>query len=162
MCRRLDGVNYNKFVKHKYETGTATLIQFIVLGMLNILTGLQSIISTCRHSSGDCFGNFVTSFIFYLLIVGWFGVISVIGYGVQQSRSPRLAKVLIAAEVLVAMVAFFNVKLSLRYDNGILSLFTSVADLVLAIWIITLAWGVMKAGSGRRAGRGGGARRRAS
>jgi hypothetical protein len=136
-------------MKLSYETGTATLIQFIVLGLLNILTGLDSVVVTCRHSGNDCLSNVLTSFIFYLVILAWFGMVFVIGYLAQERRSRRLAQLLIAAEVLIALVAFFNIKLNLKYDNGLLSLFTSLADLILAIWIITLAYRLVKAGSGR-------------
>lgn len=141
---------YNAYVmKLTYETGTATLIQFIVLGMLNILTGLDSIVQTCRHDSPNCLENVFTSFVFYVLVIAWFAFVCVIGYAAEQKRSRRLAQVLILAELLIAFVAFFNIRLNLRYENGLLSLFTSVADLILAIWIISLAYRLMRAGSGR-------------
>lgn len=136
-------------MKLTYETGTATLIQFITLGMLNILTGLDSIIQTCRHDGTNCLENVFTSFVFYILIVGWFGIVCVIGYAAEQKRSRRLAQLLILAEIMIAFVAFFNIRLNLKYHNGFLTLITSLADLVLAIWIITLAYRLMKAGSGR-------------
>lgn len=143
-------VAYNAYgMKLTYETGTATLIQFIVLGMLNILTGLDSIVQTCRHDSPNCLENVFTSFVFYVLVITWFGFVCVLGYAAEQKRSRRLAQLLILAELLIAMVAFINIKLNLNASNGLLSLFTSVADLILAIWIITLAYRLMRAGSGR-------------
>lgn len=141
---------YNAFsMKLTYETGLATMIQFIVLSFLNILTGLDSIIATCRHDSSSCVSNTLTSIIFYILIVAWFGIVCVLGYAAQERRSKRLAQLLILAEVMVAFVAFFNVRLNLRYHNGFLSLFTSITDLILAIWIITLAYRLIRAGGGR-------------
>lgn len=146
----VDWVAYNAYgMKLTYETGTATLIQFITLGILNILTGLDSVVQTCRHDSTNCLENIFTSFVFYLLIVTWFGIVCVIGYAAEQKRSRRLAQLLILAEILIAFVAFFNIRLSLRYHNSLLSLFTSAADLILAIWIISLAFRLMRAGSGR-------------
>lgn len=136
-------------MKLTYETGTATLIQFICLGILNIMTGLDSIVQTCRHDGSNCLENVFTSFVFYLLIVSWFGIVCVIGYAAEQKRSRRLAQLLILAEILIAFVAFFNIRLNLKYHNGLLSLLTSFADLILAIWIITLAYRLMRAGSGR-------------
>lgn len=133
----------------KYQTGTGTLIQLIVLGLLNIATGLQSIITTCHHDGGSCVSNTLTSAIFYILTVGWFAILVVIGYGAQEKRSKRLAQLLICAEALTALVALFNIKLNLHYRNGFLSLFTSLADLILALWIITLAFRLMRAGHGR-------------
>jgi hypothetical protein len=133
----------------KYQTGTGTLIQLIVMGMLNIATGLQSIISTCRHDQSSCVSNVLTSAIFYILIVGWFAILVIVGFGAQERRSRRLAQLLIAAEGLTALVALFNIKLSLHYHNGFLSLFTSMADVVLSLWVITLAWRLMRAGNAR-------------
>lgn len=136
-------------MKLTYETGTATLIQFIVLGLLNIINGLDSIVTTCHHEGGGCLSNVFSSVVFYILTIMWFGIVLLIGYAAQEKRSRRLAQLLIAAEAMIALIAFFNIKLNVRYHNGLLSLFTSVADLLLAIWIITLAYRLMKAG-GRR------------
>jgi purine-cytosine permease-like protein len=136
-------------MKLTYETGTATLIQFIVLSLLNIVSALVSIITTCRHEGGNCTGNLLTSIIFYIMVVGWFGLVTVIGYAALDRRSKRLAQLLIITEVVIALVALFNIKLNLRYHSGWLSLFTSLADLILAVWIITLAYRLMKAGGGR-------------
>jgi hypothetical protein len=136
-------------MKLTYQTGVATLIQFIVLGLLNIANGLDSIISTCHHAGGDCVGNIFSSLIFYILAVSWFGIVWIIGYAAQERRSKRLAQLLIAAEGLISLIAYFNVKLDLKYHNGLLSLFTSLVDLAMAIWIITLAFRLMRAGTGR-------------
>lgn len=140
-------------MKLTYETATATLIQFIVLGLLNIANGLDSIITTCRHSGGDCVGNIFSSLIFYMLAVGWFGVVLGLGYLAQERRSKRLAQLLIMAECLIVLVALFNIKLNLKYHNGLLSLFTSFLDLVLSVWVITLAYRLMRAGGKRITGR---------
>jgi hypothetical protein len=136
-------------MKLTYETATATLIQFIVLGLLNIANGLDSIVTTCHHAGGDCVGNIFSSLIFYILTVGWFGAVLVVGYAAQERRSKRLAQLLIAAEGFIGLVALFNVKLNLKYHSGFLSLGTSLADLLLAIWIITLAYRLMRAGGKR-------------
>lgn len=140
-------------MKLTYETGTATIIQFIVVGLLNIANGLDSIVTTCRHSGGDCLGNVFSSVVFYILIVGWFGAVVVLGYLAQERRSRRLAQLLIATEALIGLVALFNTKLNLTYHNGLLSLATSLADLVLAIWVISLAFRLMRAGGKRIAPR---------
>jgi hypothetical protein len=136
-------------MKLTYETGTATLIQFIVLSLLNIAATITSVVTTCHHQGASCVGNLLSSIVFYILIVVWFGMITVLGFAAQQKRSRRLAQVLIAAEALIGLVALFNLKLGLRYHNGYLSLFTSAADLLLAGWIISLAFRLMKAGGGR-------------
>lgn len=133
-----------------YETGTATLIQFIVLGLLNIGTALQSIITTCTHSGTSCVGNLLSSVIFYFLIVIWFGIILIIGFAAQQGRSKRLAQLLICTELAVFVVAAYNIKLDhLGFHNGILSLVTSFIDVILSLWVISLAFRLMKS-SGKR------------
>jgi cell division protein FtsB len=135
--------------KLTYETGPATFIQFAVLGLLNIATGVQSVVLTCQKDNNDCLGNLLVSFIFYLLILGWFGAITALGFIAQHRRSQRLAWLLIFAELAIAGVASLNIKLNLKYDNGWLTLITSIIDFVLAFWIITLAWRLSKASGGR-------------
>jgi hypothetical protein len=136
-------------MKLTYETATATLIQFIALGLLNIVNSLYSIVTTCHHPGGDCVGNLFSSLIFYIFITGWFGVVVVLGYLAQERRSKRLAQLLIIAEASVSLVALFNIKLNLKYHSGVLSLVTSFVDMVLAVWIITLAFRLMRSGGGR-------------
>lgn len=133
-----------------YETGTATVIQFIALGLLNIATALQSIITTCTHSGNTCVSNLLSSLIYYVLIMGWFGIILFLGFTAQQGRNKRLALLLILAELAVFVVASYNIKLDhLSFHNGVLSLITSCVDVVLSIWIISLAYRLIKAGGGR-------------
>jgi hypothetical protein len=133
-----------------YETGTAALIQFIVLGLLNIGTALQSIITTCNHSGGDCVGNLLSSVIYYVLIVAWFGVILGIGFAAQQGRNKRLAMMLICAELAVLVVAAYNVKLDhLGFHNGILSLVTSCVDVIISVWVMSIAYRLIRASGGR-------------
>lgn len=127
-----------------YKTGTATLIQFIFLSFLNLGNGANSIIANCRHHN-DCVVNVLTSVVFYILVVIWFGSLWVLGYIAQDRRSKRLAQLLICAEALVALVALFNAK----HHTDALGLFTSAVDLVLALWIIILAFRLMRAGNSR-------------
>lgn len=133
----------------KYETGIATMIQFITMSALNIGTGLESVVTACRKEDADCFGNALLSLIFYLLIASWFGAVWFLGYMAQERRSKRLAQLLILAELAILVVALFNIKLN-RSDNGpLLSLATSLIDVGLTIWIIILAFRLMRSG-GRR------------
>ncbi len=136
-------------MKLTYQTATATIIQFIVLGMLNIANAVESVAKTCGHDGSNCISNLLTSSIFYIVIMVWFGLIVIVGYGAQLRRSKRLAQLLIAAELAILLVATFNIKLSLKYHNGLLSLATSVIDVVLALWVISLAYRLMKSGGGR-------------
>jgi hypothetical protein len=129
----------------KYQTGIATLVQFITLSFLGIANALNDTVVECRRDNGDCLGGLLLSTMFFILTALWFGFIWVLGYAAQERRSRRLAQLLIAAEVGVAMIAYFN---ATHYTNA-LGLATSVTDLVLAIWIIFLAFRLIRAGENR-------------
>jgi hypothetical protein len=132
-------------MKFKYETGVITLVQFILLSLLGIANGLNSIVTTCHASGNDCISNMIVSLIYFILTTAWFAFIWILGYTVQDRRSRRLAQVLIAAEALIGLIALFNA----RHHTDVLGLATSVIDLVLAVWVITLAFRLMRAGGGR-------------
>jgi uncharacterized membrane protein len=132
-------------MKLTYQTGVATLIQFITLSFLGIANGANSVVTTCRHDGSNCVSNLIVSLIFFILTAAWFGAVWVLGYTAQERRSRHLAWLLIGAELLIALIAFFNAK----HHTDILSLATSLFDLILAIWIVTLAFRLMRAGSGR-------------
>ena len=132
-------------MKLTYETGTATLIQFIALSLLNLANGANSVVTTCTREGSDCVSNLLVSIIFYILAVIWFGFLWVLGFAAQDRRSKRLAQVLIGAELFVVMIAYFNA----RHHSDFLSLATSVIDLVLASWVIFLAFRLMRAKGGR-------------
>ncbi len=132
-------------MKIKFETGTATLVQFIALSLLGILNALNSIISTCHSAADECVTNAMLSTIFFMITVFFFAVIWVLGYTVQDRRSKRLAQLLIMVELLIMIVALFNA----RHHTDILSLFTSVLDFGLAIWVIVSAAILIKYGGKR-------------
>ena len=134
----------------KYQTAVATMVQFIILSFLNIANGVTSVVTTCHHDGGNCVTNLLTSTVLYILVVGWFGLLLATGYGAQERRSKRLAQVLICAEFLTTLVACFNIKLDVKSHSLLsLSFFTSLADIILALWVISLAYRLMRAG-GRR------------
>jgi len=132
-------------MKLKYETAVATLVQFILLSFLGIANGLNSVVTTCRKDGSDCISNMIVSIIFFILTALFFAVIWILGYSAQERRSKRLAQLLICAEAFIALIAFFNA----RHHTDALSLITSLTDLCLAIWIITLAFRLMRANGGR-------------
>jgi hypothetical protein len=136
-----------KLLQLTYETGTGTLVQFIVLSLLNIATGAHSVVTTCQKDGGNCVSNLIVSMIFYMLVVGWFAFVWVLGYAAQDRRSKRLAQALIIAEFCIAMLAFFNIRH--RNPGDVISLITSFVDLVLALWIMSLAFRLMRAKGGR-------------
>ncbi len=132
-------------IKLTYQTGIATLVQFITLSLFGFANGLDSVISTCHSTKGDCVINLLVSLVFLILTMLWFGFVWVLGVTAQDRRSRRLAQALIAAEAAIALVAAFNA----RHHTDILSLVTSLLDFVLAIWIISLAYRLIRSGGAR-------------
>lgn len=149
-------------MKLTYETGIATLIQFIVLSFFTLGSQVVSVVTTCHNDGGNCIGNLLTSIIFYILVAMVFGSIWIIGVGAQERRGKRLAQLLVSIEGLVALGALFSLKLSL-HNKSIFALIASFLIFALAIWIITLAWRIMRSGGNRisrGSGRGGRSRQR--
>ena len=132
-------------MKLTYETAIATFIQFIAMSLLNIANSANSIVTTCRTDHSNCISNLIVSLIFSILVVIWFAAIWILGYMAQENRSRRLAQLLIIFELFIAFVALFNA----RHHTDALSLFTSLLDIALAVWVITLAFRLMRAGGGR-------------
>jgi hypothetical protein len=129
----------------RYETGIATLIQFAVVTILAFINQFASIVSTCLKHDGDCVSNSLVSLILVILVAIWLGFISALGYAAQDKRSKRLAQFLIGAEGMNALISLFNAK---HFPNA-LGLITSLIDLTLAVWVIVLAWRLMRANGGR-------------
>jgi hypothetical protein len=133
-------------VKLRYETGTGTLIQFIVLSLLGIPNGLTSIITTCHSNGNECATNSLGSVVFFILTVMWFGAMWAVGYLAQERRSRKLALLLICAELGTALVAFhFNVP----HDTNLLTKATSLIDILLSLWVIALAIRLSRSKGGR-------------
>lgn len=132
-------------MKIKYQTGIVTLFQFISMSVLGFANGVNSTVSTCHSGNGDCVSNMLVTLIFTIFLVLWFGFVWILGLTAQDRRSKRLSQMLIGAELAIALVATFNAK----HHTDWLSLFTSLLDLSLAIWVIFLAWRLMRSGGGR-------------
>jgi len=128
----------------RYQTGTATLVQLIIMLLMNFVNGVSSSVSACTSHS-DCISNIVTTALFLIVLAVWLIFLSMLGYTAEDKRSHAIARVLIAGEALVALVTLFDIK---HYPN-ILGLITSIVDFTLAVWVITLAYRLSKAKGGR-------------
>jgi hypothetical protein len=143
------GYWHNSSMNLKYQTGVATLAQFIVMSALNFINSVAGDVQSCT-SDGGCLGDVVLNLLYFLLVAVWFGFIWVLGYTAQDRRSKRIAQVLILAEAAIALVALQDTRGNIAHTHhDILGFFTSVIDLGFAIWVITLAWRLMRAGGGR-------------
>jgi hypothetical protein len=143
-------------MRFRYETGIVTLIQFIVLSLLSLINSLNSIISTCVQSSGQCIENMIPSILLFILIAIWFACLWIVGYAAQDRRSRKLAVLLMGAEFMVAVVALFSIK----HHSDWLSATTSAIDLAFALLVILLALRLFRSGGSRVVAHSRGAQRR--
>lgn len=128
----------------RYQVSIITLVQFISLSFLGIANALNSIVTTCvKHD--ECISNAIVSTIFFIMTAAWFGFIWILAFTAQERRSKKLALMLIGAECLVVLIALFNAK----HHTDLLGLATSTIDVLLAIWIIALAFRLARANGGR-------------
>ncbi|MEO7364097.1 MAG: hypothetical protein ABIV43_01145 [Candidatus Saccharimonadales bacterium] len=142
-------------MKLTYETGVATLVQFVVISLLNVGTQVTSVVKSCTTEGGSCLTTAFSSTGYFMLIVIWFGLLWMLGYQAQQRRSRNLCLGLVAAEFMVFVISYHNAK----HFPDLLSLLTSLADIALALWVIYLAIRLLRA-RGRRIVTGERARRR--
>jgi len=134
-------------MKLRYETGIATMIQFIVIVLLNFVGAIVSSIGTCHDASTtyDCVSGIGIDVLYVILLAFWFGFVWVLAYAAQDRRDHRLAAILMAAEVMILGVSLFNAK---HYPN-IIGLITSLVDAAFAIWVLYLAFRLIRAKGGR-------------
>lgn len=81
----------------------------------------------------------------FLLTAFFFGAIWVLGFTVQERRSNRLAYLLIMIEAMVLLVSAFNAS----NHHHVISLLASVANSLLSIWVMLLAFRLIRAKGGR-------------
>jgi len=136
---------YNAYVTIRYQTGIATMVQFVIMALLSLANGINSMITTCRIDSSSCTINIMLSLLVFLLTAGWFGAVWVIGTMAQESRDKRLAILLMFIELFIIGVALLNA----RHHTDALSLITSIIDICLALWVIVLAFRLSRSGGKR-------------
>lgn len=136
-----------KSVKLTYETAIASLIQFIVVSLYILVTQIGSAVTSCVKGS-DCITNLITGILFFIFTAITFGIIWLIGYAAQSRRSRRLAQLLICIELGIGLIALFSIKLNSHSHNAP-GLIASFGMLVIAGWVVSLAFRLMRAGGGR-------------
>ncbi len=132
-------------MKLRYETGAATLVQFAVGTILGFLTQFSTVVASCFKHSGDCVSDTLTSLLYVILLGMWLGFVSVIGYAAQDKRSQRLAQILVGLEGIILLVILFNI----RGSHNLFDQLASLIDLAICIWVVMLAWRLMRAKGGR-------------
>jgi len=130
----------------RYETSIATLVQFVVGTALTFLTGLASIISGCRTSTGaDCVGNTFVSLLLIIMVVVGYGFLLGVGYFAQDKRSSKLALLLIGSEAVAALIFLFDA----RQAPGLIDKFTNGLSFLIALWVAYIAFNLYRARGAR-------------
>jgi cadmium resistance protein CadD (predicted permease) len=137
-----------KSVKLTYETGIAAFIQFIIMSFFILITQMASSVTGCVKNGNDCITNVITSIIFFILTAVVFGIIWLIAYAAQSRRSRRLAQLVICIEGFISLIALFSIKLNL-HSRTVSGTIASFGVLVMSVWIISLAFRLMRAGESR-------------
>jgi hypothetical protein len=132
-------------MKLRYETGIATMIQFICLELLGIPIVFIEIFSACHGHGSQCSTNAFLSPAVFLLKSLLYGFLGVLGYFAQARRSRRLAQLLVLCELFLLPLSAFN----LKHDTDYLTKITSALGAILAVWIIILAFRLARAKGGR-------------
>ncbi len=131
-----------------YQTGIATLIQLAGVSVLNVMNAFNSGISQCTGGNTNCVENIILQLLYLMVITIWFAFVWIIGAAAQDRRSKRMARLLIAAEVMIFVVSTFNA----RHHNSattFLALLTSLIDAAFAVWVIVLAIRLLRSGGAR-------------
>lgn len=135
-----------RYMRLRYETGIATLVQFIVGAVLSFVNGGASIIGSCvRSTTADCVSNALVSLILIIMTALAFGALWGLGYLAQERRSARLALLLIGCEGFAALVFIFDAKQS----PAIVDRLTNVLSFFVALWVMVVAWRLGRAKGGR-------------
>ena len=133
-------------MKISYQTGLASLIQFIIVSVLGVPYALISIISTCSSDHTNCISNLVVSLIYFILTVIWFGIIAGLGFYAQEKRKRFPVLILIGCEFInLGIFGFIDFPGSLNIIDKIISLVTSLVS----VWVIYIAIRLFLSGGGR-------------
>ncbi|HET8992093.1 MAG TPA: hypothetical protein VFN31_03620 [Candidatus Saccharimonadales bacterium] len=132
-----------------HETSKATIFQLMIIGLMNIVSTISSIVSNCTQSKGQCAINMLTSTILYIGIIISLIVLAFLGYQAQTKRTKKRTRLLIVGELIVFFISAVNIKLGIDAHAGAFSLFTNFFALILSVWVMTLAYRLLKAGGGR-------------
>jgi len=132
-----------------YQTSVATFIQFVLVSLFTIVTQIISTVGSCtKESTINCVVDSFTAVIFYSVVAVVFAFIWFIGYRAQHQRSKRMTQLLIAVEGFFALLALFSIKLNTSSRSFIGSI-ASFVMLLLAVWILNLAFRLLRAGDRR-------------
>lgn len=132
-----------------HQTSVATFIQFAIVSLFTIFSQLIATVGSCtKESVINCVIDSLTAVIFYTVVAVAFACIWFIGYRAQHQRSKRMAQLLIAAEGFLALLALFSIKLN-THSRSFIGSIASFIMLLMAVWILNLAFRLLRAGERR-------------
>jgi hypothetical protein len=130
----------------RYETGIATLVQFVIGVGLSFIGSAASILSGChRHSAAECASNTLVSLVLIIITAAVLAAIAAFGYVAQERRSTRLALILIGIEGMAALFYLFDAKQS----AGLLDRISNLISFLVAGWVVVITIGLAQS-RGRR------------
>lgn len=128
----------------RYQTGTASFIQLAVVVLLVVVNNLFTLVDSCK-SGGECAVTALFSMIFIFMTALWFFVLSAIGYAAEERRSRNLAYMLILGQLATMGIAYGFFK----HPANWFGMLSALIVILLAAWVIMLAWRLSKAKGGR-------------
>lgn len=131
-------------MKLRYETGIATMTQFIVLGIMNLISNFYLSTKSCVKGE-DCVTTIFLNIIIFVLIGIGLAFTAALGYAAQERRSKRLSQLLIAVEGGIGMISLLTFQ---HYENYFSRLISAIG-IGMAIWVSILAFRLMRSGGGR-------------
>lgn len=129
-------------MKLRYNTGQATVLQFIVVMLFGFVTNTISIIQAMgREESGSFATNLLLTVVILIFQAVWLGFICVVGFAAQDKRNRSLALLLIALEAASFVVALFN----LRHPGNAVAFVASLSHMIIAAYVAWLAFEIYRA-----------------
>jgi len=126
------------------QTGTATFIQLAVVTFFVVIAGVTDLFKNCEVGT-ECVANSFLWIVIVFMVALWFFILSGLGYAVQMKRSRRLAKLLIAAELFTAFMAF----MIFTHPSGPLAFIGGLITCLIALATALMAFRVHQAKGGR-------------
>lgn len=129
-------------MKLRYNTGQATIVQFIAVMLLGFVSSTISLFQAVDSEGSGSFATNLLLTVFILILQAvWLGFICVVGFAAQDKRNRSLALLLIGLEGINLVVAFMNI----RHPGNPVAFLASLTHILIALYIIWLAYEIYRA-----------------
>jgi FtsH-binding integral membrane protein len=129
----------------RYETSITTFIQLVITSLFIIVGGVIETGKECQNGASSCVVSSFLWMVILLFVGGFFVCLTALGYFAQTKRSSRLAKLLIVAELGVALACLMLI----RTPSSVLGGIGSFLIFLLSLWTVVLAYRLTKAKGAR-------------